>query len=155
MASSGIDIESLVALLLWSDRMALRLLTAALAALLPITVHADCGRAILDQPACRIDSVVFVCDSKERYEALEGFILADEHDLYQREVMASVMAGRCDLYVPGNEVWRVGNSGWDGFVEVRRRGQSKAFWIRSDALRVSSVPASEAADDGLPPAYSP
>ena len=134
--------------------MALRLFTAAVAAFLALPASADCGRAILDQPACRIDSVVFVCDSKERYEALEEYIMAGEHDVYQREVMASVMAGRCDLYLPGNEVWRVGNSGWDGFVEVRKRGHSKAYWIRNGALRVSSSPASDAADE-LPPAYSP
>ena len=135
--------------------MAHRLLTAAVAALLAFPALADCGRAILDQPACRIDLMVFACDSKERYAALEDLILADEHDPYKREVMSSVMAGLCDLYVPGNEVWRVGNSGWDGFVEVRKRGQSKAFWIRSEALRVSSSPASNAATDRLPPAYSP
>lgn len=69
-----------------------------------------------------------------RYKALEWYLLADESDLYERQVMASVMAGQCEIYIAGDKVWRESNTGWDGFVSVRKQRQAKAYWIRGGAL---------------------
>ena len=126
--------------------MTLRLLAAAAAAIpaliLPSMASADCGRAILGQPACHVDSVIFACSTKELYKTLEEYLTSGDRDLFNNGMALSVSLDECGIYGVGTEVWRMSNSGLDGFVKVRKKGHPKAFWIRSGVLRTSTSPAS-------------
>ena len=78
-----------------------------------------------------------MCDSKDRYEHLRDLRATGEQPLFEQELMTSMQFSQRDVLKPGDRLWRLSNTGWNGFVSIRKQATAKSYWIRNTALKVS------------------
>jgi hypothetical protein len=70
----------------------------------------------------------FGCRTTEQYD--EILAVFDDKAAFQKRLAQRVVLGQCVLFEKGDEVISMDVGIWSGMIQVRKRGDPDAFWMR-------------------------
>jgi hypothetical protein len=70
----------------------------------------------------------FGCRTTEQYN--EILVLFDDKQAFQKRLAQRVVLGHCVFFEEGDEVITMDVGVWSGMIQVRKRGDPDAFWMR-------------------------
>jgi len=76
----------------------------------------------------------FGCTSREEYQRIVGFAAQGDQEAFAKALLAGAKASRCRAFPMNSQVFRAGAS-WSGFVQIRAKGDTVAYWTHMENMQ--------------------
>ena len=77
----------------------------------------------------------FGCVSKDYFNKLVGYAVDKDMEAFKKGLVAGMLTGQCTLFKSGEEVFLTDTSIFSGLIQVRRRGDTTAYWTNIEAVK--------------------
>lgn len=75
------------------------------------------------------------CIDKEDYETLIGYAVDGDQAAFEQAFFEGLLAGTCTMFEDGEPVYLEDTALFSGLVQLRRPGETKAYWTAMEAIK--------------------
>lgn len=77
----------------------------------------------------------FGCVSKDYFNKLIGYAVDKDLEAFKKGLGAGLLTGECTMFKSGETVFITDTSVFSGLVQIRRKGDTTAYWTNMEAVK--------------------